>query len=64
MWPVKDLVLVSPGSDLYGVLRGQHTEMNKIKSDSELRAHGFSYSGRTLIVATSSEISLFSRVVR
>jgi hypothetical protein len=60
-WPVADVLLFAPGAWLYGSLHGKPDEFTKVASESELRAAGFSYSGRSLIVATSSDIVIFGR---
>lgn len=60
-WPGQDLVLVEPGSHLFGELYDQPGAMRKIQSDSPLRAFGFSATGRSLVIATHSELHLFSR---
>lgn len=60
-WPVSEVVLLEPKSFLYGSLYGKPTAFHKIGSDSEMRACGFSYSGRSLVIATTSTISIFRR---
>ena len=60
-WPMGDILLLEPFSTLYECLRGKPSRFHKIGSESELRAVGFSYSGLSFIVATSSDIAVFSR---
>lgn len=60
-WPVKDILLLEPFSFLYGSLYGKPTAFHKIGAESELRACGFSYTGNTLVIATSSDVAVFSR---
>ncbi|PPU64682.1 hypothetical protein [Xanthomonas pisi] len=60
-WPVEDILLVEPFSFLYGSLYGKPTAFHKIGAESELRACGFSYTGNSLVVATSSDVAVFSR---
>ncbi|MDH3347823.1 MAG: hypothetical protein OEM02_06965 [Desulfobulbaceae bacterium] len=60
-WPEQSLLLVEPGSWLYGSLYGKPCNFYKIFSDSEIRAQGFSPTGRTLVIATTSEIYIYSR---
>jgi hypothetical protein len=60
-WPVEEIILLEPKSDLYGSLYGKPTSFHKIGSDSEIRACGFSYSGRSLVIATTSAISVYRR---
>jgi hypothetical protein len=60
-WPVEEVILLEPKSFLYGSLNGKATSFHKIGSESEIRACGFSYSGRSLVIATTSAISVFRR---
>jgi hypothetical protein len=60
-WPVQEILLLEPFASLYDSLRGKPNRFHKVGAESELRACGFSYSGRSLILATSSEISIFGR---
>ncbi len=61
-FPIKEILLLEPMSDLYGFLYDKPNTFYKIASETELRACGFSYSGRSLIVATSSEVTVFRRI--
>ena len=60
-WPVTDVLLFPPGAWLYGSLHGKPGGFTKVASEPELRAAGFSYSGRSLIIATSSDVTIFGR---
>jgi hypothetical protein len=60
-WPVKDILLLEPFSFLYGSLYGKPAIFYKIGAESELRACGFSYTGNSLVIATSSDVAVFSR---
>jgi hypothetical protein len=60
-WPVTDVLLFAPGASLFGSLHGRPDSFTKLASESEVRGAGFSYSGRSLIVATSSDITIFGR---
>lgn len=60
-WPVHEVLLLEPFASLYDSLRGKPSLFHKIGADSEVRACGFSHSGRSLIVATSSDITVFGR---
>lgn len=60
-WPAQELVLTEPGSHLFGDLYDQPAALHKIHSDSTVRACGFSATGRSLVIATSSELLIFSR---
>jgi hypothetical protein len=60
-WPINDILLLEPWSFLYGSLYGKPAIFHKIGSESELRACGFSYTGKSLVIATSSDVTVFSR---
>ncbi len=60
-WPTQEVLLMEPYSTLYDSLQGKPNRFHKIGSDSEFRAYGFSSSGRTLVLATSSEVLSFVR---
>jgi hypothetical protein len=60
-WPMQELVLLQPWASLYDTLSGKPDRFHKIAREDGLRAFGFSYSGRSLVVATSSEIAIFNR---
>lgn len=60
-WQENEILLVEPMSDLYGSLYGKPSVFYKIGREQVLRACGFSYSGQSLIIATSSEITVFER---
>jgi hypothetical protein len=60
-WPDVDILLVEPGSSLYGSLYGKPDAFQKIGSDSELRACGFSHTGKSFVIATSSDLIIYAR---
>jgi hypothetical protein len=60
-WPVAETLLLEPFASLYDSLRKKPSRFHRINSESEIRASGFSYSGRTLIIATSSGIAIYGR---
>lgn len=60
-WPAQELVLTEPGSHLFGELYDRPASLHKIHSDSTVRACGFSATGRSLVIATSSELLIFAR---
>lgn len=60
-WPMDTLLLVSPGSWVYGAAFGKKADMTKVFVDSEVRAWGFSNTGRSLVLATSSGVRGYSR---
>jgi hypothetical protein len=54
-WPDISLMLVGPWQSIYN----ESTQFTKLAVERELRAFGFSGTGRSLIVATSSEVTLY-----
>jgi hypothetical protein len=60
-WPDHTLLLVPPGSWAYGDDIGKPANYTKVAVESELRAWGFSPTGRSLILATSSDLTCWSR---
>lgn len=60
-WPEQMIVLLPPDSNLYGSIYGRTDDMTKVAEDSRIRAYGFSYTGQSFVVATSSEVNIFSR---
>lgn len=60
-WPDHHLLLVEPGSWLYGARYNRPSNFHKLAIESELRAFGFSYSGLTLVIATANQVSIFRR---
>ena len=60
-WPEESLLLVPPGSWLYETRADRSAEFTKVAAESEVRAWGFSPTGRSLILATSSDVKVFSR---
>jgi hypothetical protein len=61
-WPQPDLFLVAPGSDLYDYRAESEPRFWRIESGAgELRAWGFSSTGKTLLLATSADIKIFRR---
>lgn len=60
-WPDHTLLLVHPGSWAYGDGFGKPANYTKVAVESELRAWGFSPTGRSLIIATSSYLTCWGR---
>ena len=62
-WPEPALLLTPPGSWLYENRAGRRRDFVKVPGavGAELRAWGFSPTGRTLILATASDLTVFSR---
>jgi hypothetical protein len=60
-WPDQSVFLLLPGHWLFGPAFNKPGDPTKIACDSELRACGFSPSGRSIVIATSSEICIYRR---
>lgn len=60
-WPEQMLILLPPSSDLYGSVHGHPDTMTKIFEDSRIRAYGFSYTGRSFVIATTSYATVYGR---
>ena len=60
-WPIQEVLLLEPFHTIYGERYGKPGIFHKIFRDFEVLAAGFSYSGRSLIVATSSDITVWGR---
>jgi len=61
-WPDDELFLSPPGQTLLGSHADQPVDVSKLANfSSEIRAFGFSPTGRSLIIATAADISLFRR---
>jgi len=60
-WPEEMILLVEPNSNLYGSICNRADNLTKVEQDSEIRACGFSYTGRSFIVATSSDVAVYTR---
>lgn len=55
-WPAESLVLVSPWQSIYD----NETSFTKLAVETELRAFGFSDTGESLVIATSSDVTMIS----
>ena len=60
-WPIESLLLVPPDSWIYETRAGRSSEFTKIAEEMEVRAWGFSPTGRSLILATSSDVTIYGR---
>jgi len=56
-WPDQHLLLIEPRGSLYSPT----ATFTRLAVEREVRAFGFSSTGRTLLIATSSELVLFPR---
>jgi hypothetical protein len=62
VWPTTAVFLLPPEHDLFGPLHGHPGDSTKVAAEDEFRAAGFSPTGRSFIVATNSDLMIFSRV--
>lgn len=62
-WPDHSLLLLPPGSWVLGDAFGKRAEYVRVAVESELRAWGFSPTGRSLVLATSSDLTFWNRTV-
>lgn len=60
-FPEEMIFLVEPGSDLYGITWNRPDNFTKIEQRETIRAYGFSYTGNTFIIATSSDVIIYNR---
>ena len=60
-WPDERLVLCPPSQTMFWAPEGQADPTHLPGSATSLVAYGFSPTGRTLIVATSSDVAIFHR---
>jgi hypothetical protein len=60
-WPEESLLLVPPEADLYSEYLGRPAAFSKLAVESEVRAWGFSPTGRSLVLATSSDLTVWGR---
>ncbi len=60
-WPDEILLLTPPGHWIYGGVSSMGSNFYRLGSDSEVRAFGFSPTGRSLIIATGSDLTILTR---
>ncbi|HEY1376541.1 MAG TPA: hypothetical protein VGF55_07090 [Gemmataceae bacterium] len=60
-WPKDCLILVPPGASLFGDQYVKPTRYVKVAVEADVRAWGFSPSGKTLVLATNGELTVFKR---
>ena len=56
-WPDEHLLLTEPHVDLYKT----KAQLHKLRVERETRAFGFSPTGKTLVIATSSDLTIMGR---
>ena len=60
-WPEEMIILVEPGSDLYGSVCNRPDNFVLIERDACIRAYGFSHSNRSFVIATTSDVTVYGR---
>jgi len=60
-WPKTQVLLIEPGSWLFGAKYGKPDNFQKIWSGYEICGCGFSYSGETLCIGESSDLVIYSK---
>jgi len=61
-WPDEELILSQPGETIIWTTAGQRPSLTKLGGfASEVRAFGFSPTGRSLIVATGADLAIYGR---
>lgn len=60
-WPEEILLLTPPGHWIYGDAPSMGSDFYRLGADSEVRAFGFSPTGRSLIIATGSDLVILTK---
>jgi hypothetical protein len=60
-WPEEILLLTPPGHWIYGSVQSMGSDFYRLGSESEVRAFGFSPTGKSLVIATSSDLIILSK---
>jgi hypothetical protein len=60
-WPIHELLLIEPGSSLYGSIHSKPDNFIKIFRESELRAFGFSHTGKSLVIASTHGLVIYGQ---
>src|SRR5262249_38278311 len=60
-WPQDYLFLSPPGHDVFGPSFGKPGDVTRLPAFFELRAFGFSPTGRAMVVATSGQLDIYRR---
>ncbi|MEM9696740.1 MAG: hypothetical protein AAGA56_29655 [Myxococcota bacterium] len=62
-WPDSSILLTAPGAWIYETRAGHSSDFTKVACEAEVRAWGFSPTGLSLVLATSSEVTVFGRSI-
>ena len=60
-FPEATILLVEPDSELYGSVCDRPDNFIKVEQDACIRAYGFSYTGKSFIIATTSDVTIYAR---
>lgn len=60
-WPTQDVLLVPPGRALFVCHEDDDARFVRIESHPEVHACGFSFSGKSLVVAAGDELAIYHR---
>ena len=60
-WPEEILLLTPPGHWIYGDVPSMGSDFYRLGTESEVRAFGFSPSGRSLVIATGSDLAILTK---
>jgi len=60
-WPEEMILLVEPDSELYGSISNRPDNFTLIERDASIRAYGFSYTNKSFVIATTSDVAVYSR---
>lgn len=60
-WPTQEVLLVPPGSALFVCHENAKPTFRRIESHPEVHACGFSFSGKSLVVAAGDELTIYHR---
>ena len=60
-WPTQEVLLVAPGNALFVCHEDDDARFVRIESHPDIHACGFSFSGKSLVIATGDELTVYYR---
>ena len=60
-FPKEMILLVEPDSDLYGSVCDRPDHFTKVEQHAYTRAYGFSYTNKSFVIATTSDVTIYAR---
>jgi len=60
-WPRAEILLVPPHVSLFACSENDGARFSRIESHAELHTYGFSFSGRSLVIAAGDDLTIYSR---